>query len=93
MTMRVAVLFGGPSSEKEISLESGRHIYNSLDASKYHITPIYVSYDLKLYEIAERLLWMNATADIEKCLETDAKRVYLRRPKINVRFLLFRLAW
>jgi D-alanine--D-alanine ligase len=76
MTMRVGVLFGGCSSEKEISLESGRHIYNSLNSSKYHIIPIYVSYDLELYEIAERLLWMNATADIEKSLEADGKRIY-----------------
>lgn len=86
MTMRVGVLFGGCSSEKEISLESGRHIYNSLDSSKYHIIPIYVSYDLKLYEIAERLLWMNATADIEKCLETDAKRIYFEDLKNLVDF-------
>jgi D-alanine-D-alanine ligase len=86
MTMRVGVLFGGCSSEKEISLESGRHIYNSLDSSKYHIIPIYVSYDLKLYEIAERLLWMNATADIEKCLETDAKRIYFEDLKNQIDF-------
>lgn len=74
--MRVGVLFGGPSSEREISLESGRHIYNSLDNSKYTVIPIYVNRQLKLYEIPERLLWMNATADIEKCLDAEGKRVY-----------------
>ncbi len=84
--MRVGVFFGGCSSEKEISLESGRHIYNSLDNSKYHIIPIYVSYDLKFYEVAERLLWMNATADIEKCLETDAKRIYFEDLKNIIDF-------
>ncbi len=84
--MKVGVLFGGCSSEKEISLESGRHIYNSLDRSKYHIIPIYVSYELKFYEIAERLLWMNATADIEKCLQTDAKRIYFEDLKNLIDF-------
>ncbi len=86
MTMKVGVLFGGCSSEKEISLESGRHIYNSLDSSKYHIIPIYVSYDLKFYAIAERLLWMNATADIEKCLDSDGKRIYFEDLKNQVDF-------
>ncbi len=85
-SMRVGVFFGGCSSEKEISLESGRHIYNSLDSSKYHIIPIYVSYDLKFYEVAERLLWMNATADIEKCLATDATRIYFEELKDKIDF-------
>jgi len=84
--MRIGVLFGGPSSEREISLESGRHIYNSLDSGKYEIIPIYVSYRLKLYEIPERLLWMNATADIEKCLEAEGKRIYFEDLKKLVDF-------
>lgn len=84
--MKVGVLFGGPSSEREISLESGRHIYNSLDSSKYQIIPIYVSYDIKLYEIPERLLWMNATADIEKCLDAEGKRLYFEDLKKIIDF-------
>lgn len=74
--MKVGVLFGGFSSEREISLESGRHIYNSLDTSKYEIMPIYVSPKLEFWEVTERLLWMNATADIEKSLDTDGTRIY-----------------
>ncbi len=49
--LRIGVLFGGWSSEKEISLESGRHIYNSLDSRKYEIIPIYVSQDFTFMKL------------------------------------------
>ncbi len=62
--IKVGVFMGGPSSEREISLESGRHIYNSLDRSKYEIIPIFVDKDLKFWAITEAQVWMNTTEDI-----------------------------
>lgn len=87
--MKVGVLFGGCSSEKEISLESGRHIYNSLDTSRFEAIPIFVSSDLKLWRVTERLLWMNATADIEKSLPTDGTRIAYEdlRKEVDFAFL------
>ena len=74
--MRVGVLFGGCSSEKEVSLESGRHTYNSLDREKYEVTPIFVDSQLRFWKIPEHLVWMNSTADIERSLEGNADRIY-----------------
>jgi D-alanine-D-alanine ligase len=75
--LRVGVFFGGCSSEKEISLESGRHIYNSLDRDKYEVLPIFVDSSLRFWEVPERLVWMNATADVEKCLDQEAVRILM----------------
>ena len=74
--MKVAVLFGGVSSEREISLESGRHIYNSLDRSKYQVLPIFVDSKLHFWQIEEHLIWMNATKDVERALPGNSQRVF-----------------
>lgn len=64
--MKVGIFMGGRSSEREISLESGRHIYNSLDNEKYQLIPIFVDTNLKFWKMSEALLWMNTTEDIER---------------------------
>lgn len=38
--VRVAVLFGGKSSEHEVSLQSARNVIQHLDASRYEVVPI-----------------------------------------------------
>jgi D-alanine-D-alanine ligase len=40
MKKKIAVLFGGNSSEHEISLKSGRFIFETLDKQKYDLIPI-----------------------------------------------------
>ncbi|NBU99494.1 MAG: D-alanine--D-alanine ligase, partial [Spirochaetia bacterium] len=40
MKKKIAVLFGGNSSEHEISLKSGRFIFETLDKRKYDLIPI-----------------------------------------------------
>lgn len=40
--LKVALLLGGNSSEHEISLKSSNFIYNTLDKSKYQVTPILI---------------------------------------------------
>lgn len=37
---RVAIIFGGRSAEHEISIQSAKNVYNSLDKNKYEITLI-----------------------------------------------------
>ena len=82
--IKTGVFLGGASSEKEISLESGRHIYNSLNRSKYDIIPIFVDEKLNFWQIPEALLWMNTTADIARSLEPyNAQRIpYDKLPDI-----------
>ena len=41
--MKIAVLFGGASSEHEVSISSGTSVIYNLDKTKYEIYPIYIS--------------------------------------------------
>lgn len=43
--LRVGVIMGGPSSEHEVSLESGTTMVNFLDKTKYLVRPIIISTD------------------------------------------------
>jgi D-alanine-D-alanine ligase len=36
----IAVLFGGPSTERVVSIESGKNVINNLNVDKYNIVPI-----------------------------------------------------
>lgn len=83
----VGVFMGGASSEREISLESGRHIYNSLDVEKYERVPIFVDPELRFWKMNETLLWMNTTADIVKELKTQgAEQIKYQDLKDEIEF-------
>ena len=86
---KVGVFFGGASSEKEISLESGRHVYNSLDKTRYEVYPIFIDSKLRLWLIPESLLWMNTTADIERELTNyGAKQISFDELKDYIDFAM-----
>lgn len=67
--IRVAVLLGGRSNEKEISLESGRNIAYKLSPQKYECIPLFVDSKLELYRINQSHLVRNSTKEIEQLLE------------------------
>lgn len=73
--IRVAVLFGGDSHEKEISLESGRNVVYKLSPHHYEVLPIFVDEEMKLFHIDQVLLVRNSTKEIKE-LVCDAHRVY-----------------
>ena len=73
--LRVGVIFGGSSSEKEVSLEGGRNVYQKLDKDKYEALPIFVSSDYKFWLINEELILQNKTEDLERLVSSTAKRV------------------
>ncbi|MEK7610901.1 MAG: hypothetical protein AAB486_00825 [Patescibacteria group bacterium] len=87
--LRIGLFIGGLSSEKEISLESGRHVYNSLDREKYEVLPIFVDNEAHLWEIEEGLLWKNTTTDLKDALGSGGSRVYYEdlRNKIDFAFI------
>jgi len=85
--LRVGVVLGGRSSEKEISLESGRNIFYNLDPSKYEGVPIYMDGQGRLWKITLALLVQNTTADIENRLEHDARRLRYEDLKTEVDFI------
>lgn len=69
--LKIGVILGGKSHEKEISLESGRNIIYKLSPEKYEAIPLFLNKDLKLYEINNKLLVRNSTKEIEEGLNEN----------------------
>ncbi|MBT3827606.1 ATP-grasp domain-containing protein [bacterium] len=69
--IRVAVLMGGNSSEREVSLDSGRNVVYKLSPNKYQAVPIFVDSNFNPHKINQALLVKNATPEIEAFLEPD----------------------
>lgn len=67
--IRVGVLLGGRSNEREISLESGRNIYYKLSPHKYIVDAYFVSSKMELFELDQTLLVRNSTKEIEAHLD------------------------
>ena len=66
---KVAVLFGGPTAEREVSFDSGRNVAYKLSGKKYEVTPVYVNRDMKLFALDYRLLTHSSTREVEGNLE------------------------
>jgi D-alanine-D-alanine ligase len=63
---RIAVIFGGPSTERHISVESGRNVYQKL-SSQYTVIPLFlrqVGEKIELWELPPRLLFKDNADDI-----------------------------
>ncbi len=69
--MRIAVLFGGDSNEREISLESGRNVVYKLSKQTYDVIPIFADQDMKLHTITNAQLVRNSTKEITASLTKD----------------------
>ena len=51
--IKIGVIFGGMSTENEVSVVSGKYILKNLDKEKYKIFPIYISKEGKWYEYTQ----------------------------------------
>ncbi len=80
--IRVAVLLGGPSLEKETSLDSGRNVCYKLSREKYDVIPLFVDAKTELYPLSEKLLVHNSTAEIEHELDRSTKILWHDLPRI-----------
>jgi UDP-N-acetylmuramate--alanine ligase len=71
--IRVAVIMGGYSSERHISVESGRNIYEKLSSSvKYRPVPIFLagsSEEFRLYELPINVMLKDNADDIREKIE------------------------
>lgn len=72
---RVGVVFGGRSSEREVSLTSGRQVFYSLDRSRFQGVPLFLDGDGRLWLLPDKLVIQNTTGDIVCRLENEAQRV------------------
>jgi D-alanine--D-alanine ligase len=80
--LRVAVLMGGASHEKEISLESGRNICYKLSPHTYEIIPIFLTDKMELYPIDQSILVRNSTKEIQSILDESKKIMWDSIPSI-----------
>lgn len=76
--LTVAVLMGGPSHEREISLESGRNITYKLSPQKYTVMPLFVDKNVHLYEITQSQLVRNSTEEIAQTLQPSQRITWSR---------------
>ena len=79
MKTNIAVVFGGRSTEHEISIISANQAMHALDENKYNIIPIFISKNGKLYS-GEALLkienYRNMDSLLEKCTEVTFRPIF-----------------
>jgi D-alanine--D-alanine ligase len=73
--LRVGVLFGGRSAEREVSLASGRQVYYNLDRSRFSGVALFMDVAGALWQVPEKLVLQNTTGDVAARLESDAERL------------------
>jgi len=73
--LRVGIIFGGMSSEREVSLNSGRNVYDNLDPEYFQGVPMFMDGQGGLWEIPWQLVSQNTTVDISERLSGEARRI------------------
>lgn len=89
--LRVGVIFGGMSSEKEVSLNSGRNVFDNLDREKYSGVPIFMDAGAALWILPWQLISQNTTVDITERLEKEARRLPYEDLKKEIDFAFISL--
>jgi D-alanine-D-alanine ligase len=84
--LRIGIIFGGASSEKEVSLEGGRNVYYKISNEKYEKIPIFVDSNLKLWKINDFLIVQNTTSDLEALLPDYAEMIPYEKLKELIDF-------
>jgi len=80
---------GGMSSEREVSLNSGRNVHDNLDTDRYEGKPIFLDGNGRFWVLPWQLVSQNTTVDIFERLERDARRISYEalREEIDFAFL------
>lgn len=73
--IKVAILCGGPSLERGISLNSGRSILDHLGSQGVEIVPIYFNEKKQAYKISTAQLYSNTPSDFDFKLNTSGKKL------------------
>jgi len=89
--LRVGIIFGGMSSEREVSLNSGRNVYDNLDPECYEGIPLFMDSDGGLWKIPWQLVSQNTTVDIAERLASEARRMPYESLKDNIDFAFISL--
>lgn len=73
--IKVALICGGPSLERGISLNSARSILDHLSRDEVEIIPIYVDLFLNFYLISKSQLYSNNPSDFDFKLQTTSQKI------------------
>ena len=73
--LRIGVIMGGKSLEREVSLNSGRTICDHIDISRYTVIPLFQTEKNKLYILPSRFLHRGKISDFELRLPTEAQEI------------------
>ena len=87
--LRVGIIFGGMSSEKEVSLNSGRNVYDNMDRELFEPVPLFMEPSGRLWILPWQLISQNTTTDISERLATEAERIAYEdlKKRIDVAFI------
>ena len=85
--LRVGVLMGGKSIEKEVSFNSGRTICDHLDTARYTIIPIFQRHDGNLFILPWHFLHRGKISDFEHRLNQEAQKIVWDNLKKHVDFI------
>jgi D-alanine--D-alanine ligase len=72
---KIAVICGGPSLERGISLNSARSVMDHLSSPEIEIVPVYVNYDKEFFAISCGQLYSNTPADFDFKLSQTATKL------------------
>ncbi len=78
-TFRIAVICGGPSMERGISLNSARSLLDHLNGAGIEIVPVYVDIEKNFYLLSIAQLYCNTPSDFDFKLSNHATRLDLSR--------------
>ncbi len=73
--MKVALLCGGPSPERGISLNSARSVLDHLGSETVEIVPVYFDYKKNAYLVSQAQLYSNTPSDFDFKLHEHARRL------------------
>jgi len=89
--LRVGVILGGMSSEREVSLNSGRNVHDHLDREAYDPRAIFMDGRGHLWVIPWQLISQNTTTDVTERLETEARQISYEGLKEEIDFAFISL--
>ncbi len=71
--VRVAVIFGGDSNEREVSFESGRNVCYKLSPQKYDVLPLFLNDEMELFQLPQNILIKNSTRAVADLVTSEMK--------------------
>ena len=80
-TFKVALICGGPSLERGISLNSARSVMDHTQSDAVSVIPFYVDKDKNFYEISKAQLYSNTPEDFDFKLSSHSTPLNLSQLK------------